>query len=140
MRFGGVIASLLAFPAIFAIKALYWLDHQSASIVVVTAIFLLMIIVQVALNTPGEEDSSMIVVDRVVGMSIAFMYVPFSVKFLVIGFLLFHFFYYVFPLIIQSAWKIDVGALPGVLAVSVSSMVSGLVVQLFFRILTWLIN
>jgi phosphatidylglycerophosphatase A len=140
MRFGGMIASLLAFPITFAMTGLYWLDHQSASIVLTASIFFIMIVSHIALKTPGEQDPSMIVVDRVIGLSIALMYISFSIKFFIVGFLLFHLLHYIFPLVMQSAWKIDIAELPGVLAVVTSSMVSGLIVQIVFRVLAWFIR
>ncbi len=139
-RLGGLLASLLAYPIIFGMKALYWIDPHLASIVTTVLIFISLVIVHIAVNTISEEDTSMIVIDRVVGLSLAFMYVPFTFKFILVGFIFFHLLYNLYPIIIENSLNLNVESLPSLLSVSSASILSGISVQLFFRLMMWIVH
>lgn len=142
MRFGGMLSSLLGIPATFGMKALYWLDPSLAIIAAILFIFVVLVIIHVALNTIAQQDASAIVIDRIVGLAMAFIFVPITinpVKFMLVGYLLFHLLHYATR---NNNWDhiISVSSLPTLLSVATPSILGAVGVQLFFRLMLWIVR
>ena len=141
-RFGGILASLIAFPIVFGMKTLYWFDPHLAAITAAALIFLTLVIIHISLNVIAQQDASAIVIDRLIGLSMAFMYVPIALnpyKFILVGFFFFHLLYF---FIKSHQWDqlISLSSLPTVVSVVAPSILAGISVQLFFRLMLWIVR
>jgi phosphatidylglycerophosphatase A len=140
MRGGGLIASLGAVPFLMITCALSvmspYIGHLFAGVFLAVAL----IAVFIALNIQEPKDLSVIVIDKTVGMALAFCCIPVSLKLFVVGFILFHVANIILPMFLMKTWKFDLDALPSIAGVFSGDLLAGAVVQLTFRLILWLAN
>ena len=138
MRGGSMIASLAAFPFLMIIGALSvmspYVGHFFAGLVLAIAL----LVVFIALNADSAQDSSIVVIDKTVGMTLAFCCVPFSLKLFIAGFILFHVVNIILPSVILQTWRLDLDNLPSIAGIFAGDLLAGAVVQLMFRFILWL--
>ncbi len=79
------------------------------------------------------SDSSKVVIDEVAGMCISLLFVPVTVKYLVIGFVLFRFFDIVKPLFIKKA-----EALPGGWGVMADDVLAGVFANILLQMIVYI--
>lgn len=140
MRGGGLIASLGAFPFLMITYALSVISPHIGHLFAGIFLAIALVAVFIALNIQDGKDLSIIVIDKAVGMALAFCCVPVSLKLFVVGFILFHVANIILPLILMKTWKFDLDALPSVAGVFTGDLLAGAVVQLTFRLILWLAN
>jgi phosphatidylglycerophosphatase A len=137
-RTGSFVASLFSIPLIYLLRAF----HSFSSIFFYTVSFILflliLIVIQMALHHITDKDSSVIVLDKTLGMAIAFFGISFNFKFVLVGFCLFHLLLLTLPILTCWSCKIDLDSLPGVVGIVASDLIVGLVINLFFRFSLWL--
>jgi phosphatidylglycerophosphatase A len=127
---GGTIAALVT-------CAIWWWLQSGGSFIAWTVIFTIVIIaIGVWSATVAErvwgKDSSRIVIDEVAGMCIGLLFVPVTVKWIVIGLLLFRFFDIVKPLYIRKA-----EALPGGWGVMADDVLAGIYTNLLLQLIIY---
>ena len=135
---GGLIASLLAIPLVFICQLLNWLSPNVHLVLHGVALLVALLAMYVAARIPNEYDSSAIVLDKVIGLSIVYCCIPFSVKLYVIGFLCFHIGNIILPWAIAKAWDFHLDQLPNVAGIIASDLLAGISVHLLLRIVVWL--
>lgn len=138
MHGGGIVASLIAIPTVIVFRLFYWLSpnlHLFAQSIFFLASVLAM---YATLCFFKEKDPSIIVLDKVIGLSIAYCCLPVNIKLYIVGFLLFHIAGILLPWFIKRTWKYDLCELPHVLGVVVSDVVAGISVHILLRIIAWL--
>lgn len=140
MRLAGLGASLLALPIFIGFKTLFWIDYQAASIILATSIIALFVIMSIALHAPSYQPTQPIVIDRTIGMSLALMLVPWSIRLIAAGFTLFYLLRYLIPIIVQYGWKLETSHLPSIVALTWASLTSGILVQIILRMVVWFGN
>lgn len=140
MRGGALIASLGAFPFLLIISALNVMSVHIGHIFMVTVLAIAFLAVFIALNMQDGSDSSIIVIDKAVGMALAFCCVPVSFKLFAVGFILFHVANIILPTVIKKTWEFELDALPSVAGIFAGDLLAGAVVQLVFRLILWLAN
>lgn len=79
------------------------------------------------------SDSSKVVIDEVAGMCITLLFVPVTVKFLIIGFVLFRFFDIVKPLFIKKA-----EVLPGGWGVMADDVLAGVFANIILQMIVYI--
>ncbi len=79
------------------------------------------------------SDSSKVVIDEVAGMCITLLFIPVTVKFLIIGFVLFRFFDIVKPFFIKKA-----EALPGGWGVMADDVLAGVFANIILQMIVYI--
>lgn len=135
-RFGGsFIATLFAIPALFLLRAGYWLNPTVFYVVMLAALLASALIIYLALYHESDRDPSVIVLDKFWAFIIVFVQIPFSVKLFVVGFLLLHLFRFFLPMLSYRLWNINFYEFP---LRMFNAVVAGCVLNIFFRLVLWL--
>lgn len=138
MHGGGLIASLLAIPLVLVCQLLNWISPNIHLVLHGLALTIAILAMYATLRMIGEQDSSVIVLDKVIGLSIAYCCIPLSIKLYVIGFLLFHLGNVLFPWIVAKTWDVHINKYPHIFGILASDLLAGIAVQFILRIVAWL--
>jgi len=156
IKFGDIIASAFAIPFLFLFKGLYEINESIFYWSISLGLILSIIIIQIAIQKKPVEKSedeesepevidtecgeAKIVLDKIIGVMAAFIYVPLKLRVVIFGFVLFHIIntFQVFAFykrIIKYAEN-----LPGALGIIGSDILSGLLVNLFLQLIYWVMR
>ena len=135
---GGFVASLVAFPVLFFFKMVSALHQGVYPLLCIAFMFLIILVIHGALHFQTDKDASYIIIDRILGLFVAFLGISLNLKFFIVGFLLFHFIGIFRPFIFNRIGSIDLRTLPGFLGIVVGDLIAGVSVNFFFRIVLWL--
>ena len=102
----------------------------AGQLLIIGFIFFAGIGVSVLVEAAWGKDSNRVVIDELLGMSVALFMVPFAWKWLVLSFLLFRFFDLVKPLYIRKAEQ-----LPSAWGVMTDDLLSGIYTNVFLHLL-----
>ena len=127
---GGTIAAFVTCVA-------WWLLQRDSGftnwMIIVTIVITIIGIWSSTMVEPGwGKDSSRVVIDEVAGMCISLLFVPVTVKWIVIGLLLFRFFDIVKPLYIRKA-----EALPAGWGVMADDILAGVYANLLLQLIIY---
>jgi phosphatidylglycerophosphatase A len=135
-KLGILVASLIAFPLIFALDLIGKINGALLLWSLILIIILFGVIINFALRVEQENVRETIVLDKVLGLIIAFLMVPLRWRVMIFGFVLF----YIFNTIkIPTYYKIvsKLEKLPWSLGVIIPDVLTGLCVNLFLQIMIW---
>ncbi len=137
---GGLIASLLAFPLILIFRFFENLTPDFFTWLLIFCLIFYVLIIFFAVGFVSDRFPSEIVLDRIVGLTIAFWSIPMQWKLLVTGFIAFHLFnffrvFFFYKVLEEKLEKISYS-----LKIIIGSMVSGFLCNLFLRLIVWLIK
>ncbi|MFH0898475.1 MAG: phosphatidylglycerophosphatase A [bacterium] len=135
---GSLIACLLVIPVLYLLQTLYWINATLFFFACITLVALTIPIIHLALLYPSEKDSSIIVLDRVLGFTLVFFGIPLSVKFLLVGFILFNVLNFLRPFFLFRLWNFSLEDLPGILGLIVGPVVTGIIINVFFQFAAWI--
>jgi phosphatidylglycerophosphatase A len=135
----GLIASALALPASLIFKGLYTIHPQTTIVFAVTLAILGVFIIQLAI-WQSPEKTPMIVLDKFMGTTLVMAYIPFTTKFAVVGYMLFHIFNVVLPFIIWKMYSRSLHNLPGALGIIASDFFAGIFANLVLQSAIWLVS
>ncbi len=132
---GSIMATGLAIPTLFLLRALYWCNATIffSSITAITLASLL--IIYLALQHETDKDPSVIVLDKFLAFLIAFFAIHPSIKIIIVGFLLFHAFRFFLPILCYRLWAINFYEFP---LRMFSALLSGLILNIFLRLVLWI--
>jgi phosphatidylglycerophosphatase A len=99
------------------------------TVVGIVAVFLVGVWSASAVETIWGKDSSKVVIDEVGGMCVSLVFIPFCVKYILIGFILFRFFDITKPLFIRKS-----EALPGGWGVMADDLLAGIFSNLILQV------
>ena len=136
-RVGGIIASVVAFPLIFSGKFIYEISPQFFWWMVAIFSAISFFVVFLANLYLPEEDSSRIIYDEVIGVLVAFIYVPLAWKIMVFGFILFHIINFLRPFLFCNFLGRKIENLPLGIGIFAGDLISGLVCNLFLQLMVW---
>lgn len=132
---GSLVASLLAVPAYFLLRMLYWYN-SSLFITIATLLSIFSIVITyLALHHEIDKDPSVIVIDKWWGFLLAFVGINPSIKMFFVGFVLYHLFRFFIPILSFRLWHINFYELPSRL---LNALVAGILLNLFFRLIIWI--
>lgn len=135
-RFGGsFLATLVAIPALFLLRAGYVLSPSIFYVVTLVALLMSALVIYLALHHQTDRDPSVIVLDKFWAFIIVFVQISFSVKLFVVGFLLFHLLRFFLPMLSYRLWNINFYEYP---LRMFNAIVAGCVLNIFFRLVLWL--
>jgi len=132
---GALVYSLLAFPVLVMFNGLYYFSAHMAWAVLLAVAAVSVISILVVRST---EYESVIVVDKVLGLICALLFVPWSLKIMAVGFALFHMMRFVLPIICKVFFSFDVKQKLGYAHVVVPSVLTGVMVNFVLRFALWL--
>ena len=135
--FGGILASLLAIPLVLALATLSLLGANLFYWLLSVAAVLVLIVTQWALLYDPERAPKSIAIDKIIGLLIALIGVPFTLKVILFGVIFFHLVnqFHVFRFYrIVTAW---LEKLPGVLGILIPDIVSGILVNGVIHVIIW---
>ena len=115
----------------------FWLQADGKFILYLLPVTVLITALGVWVSNKVEadwgSDSSKVVIDEVAGMCITLLFVPVTVKFLIIGFVLFRFFDIVKPLFIKKA-----EVLPGGWGVMADDVLAGVFANIILQMIVYI--
>lgn len=123
---GGTLASILCCICLYLvpIRISIWV-----SILIALTLFVLGTIAANKVEAIWGKDNYRVVIDEIAGMYITMMLIPLSIKFLIIGLVLFRFFDIFKPLYIRRAEK-----LPGGFGVMMDDVVAGIYANILLQV------
>ena len=132
---GALVYSLLALPVLVLFNGVHYFSVQLAwaILLIVSAAAVISI-----LAIRSTEYESVIVVDKVLGMICALLFIPWSLKVIAVGFALFHVMRFVLPIVCKVFFSFDVKQKLGYASVVVPSVLTGVLVNIVLRFALWL--
>ena len=134
-----LVASAIAIPASLIFKGLY-IIHSPTTIVLASMLIILGIfLIQLAVWQAPEKTPT-IVLDKFMGAIIVLAYIPFTIKFAVVGYMLFHIFNVFFPFIVWKMYGRSMHNLPGAMGIVASDFFAGVFANLVLQSAIWLVS
>ncbi len=139
-RAGGLIASFFAFPLLLIfrlggdfIQSFFW---------VLVGIFIIFyfLIIYFALTFISDRYPSDIVLDRIVGLCIAFAYVPLKWKLMFLGFVMFHIINFFRPFFFYKILEEKIERFSFSLKIFIGSILSGAICNIFLQLIVWVMD
>lgn len=140
LRLGGLLASLMALPVLFIFKMMSFLHPHFFMIMASIFIVFLIIVLQGALFFHSNQQTSIIVLDKMLGTFLIFLGTPLTFKFIIVGFFLFHGCILFRPIFINRVGAVDFRYLPGVFSIIAGDVIYGISINIFFKMVVWLAN
>lgn len=137
---GGFLSTVAAFPILFSGRLLYDVSPNLFWWSILVLFILSFVSIYLALNVISDEYPSVIVLDKVWGMIVAFAYIPLQWKLILFGFVLFHLINFLRPLLFCKTLGKKIDELPFHLGVIVGDLVSGLICNLFLQLIVWIME
>lgn len=138
MHFGGLLASLLALPIVFLGSMLYWFNPALYYVFLGIALLLATLAIYITLTMPSEQDSSVIVLDRVIGLTLVYCSLGLTIKLYAVGFALFHITNFILPWMLAKIWDIHLNLLPSVIGIVAGDVLAGITIHILLKLIMWL--
>lgn len=138
LPFGAQVAALAAFPVLVILG---WLLAVSPFIFYLTVgliVSVVLVAVYGALLCECDHHPGIIVLNNFLGILVACMFIPLTIKFAAIGFLLFYLVKFTVPLVIKAVFKIELERWPIFLQLIGIDFVAGLLVNIFLQFVWWM--
>jgi phosphatidylglycerophosphatase A len=135
---GAQIAALLAFPVLIVLGWLCWLSAIAFYPIATFLVVLIVAAVYGALRCECDHHPGVIVINNLLGMLVAFMFIPLTIKFAAIGFLLFYITKYILPFVLKKLCKCEFDRWPLLLTLLGVDVVAGFVVNIFLQFVWWM--
>lgn len=142
---GRLIASLLAIPLTLLMGVLHWLNPFFYWMTFGGIFFVGVLSIYLAMSMSIDQDFSVIVVDKVLGLMIVYCCIALSFKLYIAGFFLFHVANLLVPLALTRAYDIvnsyqlsSFGRLSQLVAIMARDILAGISVHILLRIVVWL--
>ena len=107
---------------------------------VVGTLFLFLLVTQFALGTESLRKNSAIVLDNIFGLLVALLFMPFSVKLLVFGVVLYHVIHFLHHFFTVRGVLARMRQLPVVLALFADDIIAGVLVNVFLQLMLWIMR
>lgn len=143
LPFGGALTVIVSLPVVYCVNflvtsfpALYpWIQ------LIILAIAVLAVFIAQRMNEhPDGLGKNLIVVNRIIGMVLAFSGLYLNLKFLITGFGLYFLFRHVTPILILRYMGIDLYRGARVASIFLVDCLAGLAVNFVFRFIFWLVT
>lgn len=138
LPFGAQVAALVAFPILVILAWLLALSpfifYLTTGLIVVVALAAIL----GALCCECDHHPGVIVLNNFLGMLIAYMFIPLTIKFAAIGFLLFYLVKFLVPLVIKTVVGIDLDRWPVFVQLVGVDLLAGLLVNIFLQFVWWM--
>lgn len=140
--FGSIIASLFAFIILTLGKAAFLISDSFGYLFYLLFFGISFLIVWLALNAISEKNASIIVLDKVVGTTIALSGIVLKAshwKLILIGFITFHVLIFCRTVFLRYKFFRQIEELPGALGVFATDGVFSIGVNIVLRFIQWLL-
>jgi hypothetical protein len=135
---GGLIASFLAFPLILILRFFANITPYFFYWLLVSLFIFYVIIIFLAVNFISDRFPSEIVLDRIVGLTIAFWAIPIHWKLMVVSFFAFHLINFFRPFFFYKILEEKIEKFSFALSIIIGSIISGVLLNLFMRLVVWI--
>jgi phosphatidylglycerophosphatase A len=136
----GVIASLFAIPSLLLLRSVYWISFTFFYWLIILASVLLLVIIQGALQFDPERAKRAVVLDKIVGVMIAFVGINLRWRVIIFGFILFHILNTLKPVLFYRKLVNFIEKFPGVLGILGAEILSGFLVNLTLHLVAWVMG
>ncbi len=140
LPFGAPIAALLSFPLLIFLGWIALLNTTFFYVMTIALISIMVLSVHISLKMETDKHPGIIVINNMLGMLIAFMGVPVSLKFAIIGFMLFYAAKFAAPSLIRKFAGHSLEQWPFALLFLGFDITAGLLVNVFLRFVWWMAN
>lgn len=138
--FGWLCAAVLAVPVLLFFSLGCFLSVTVCCVIESIFILVGLLAIYGALRFETDSHPGVIVINHMLGMTIALLHLPLTIKFMCFGFILFYIFKYFIPLLLVHFYDLDVERLPMMVNVVGGDILAGVLVNCFFRLVLWLTN
>jgi phosphatidylglycerophosphatase A len=138
--FGAFLGSSLPIPLLLLFRSLYWVSNVVFIWVIALSVVSCLVIVHSALRREPPVSPHAIVLDKMVGVMIAFIGIQLRWRVIFFGFLLFHFLNFIRPFHWYKRIEEVLEKFPGVLGIFLGDILSGVLVNLFLRLIAWVMG
>jgi phosphatidylglycerophosphatase A len=135
-KIGALVASFLVFPLLVCMQLLARVSTAFLQWFVISGIVLFLFMIYGAMKHDPENGAGAIVLNRVLGLLIAFWAVPLRLKVMFFGFILFHVIDYFLPAFFKKFFD-KLSSLPGLLGVVAKDVIAGLLVNMLLLLILW---
>jgi phosphatidylglycerophosphatase A len=135
-RLGALLASFLVFPLLICMQLLARVSIAFLQWFVISGIVLFIFMIYGAMKHDYENAPKAIVLNKVLGLLIAFWAVALRWKVMIFGFVLFHVIDYFLPTFFRKIFD-RLSALPGILGVISRDVIAGLLVNMLLILILW---
>jgi len=137
---GGFLATVIVFPSLFLGRFLYGYFPTIFYWLVFILVVFSFVSIYLALNIISDKYPSVIVLDKVWGMFVAFAYIPLQWKLMLVGFVLFHMINFLRPILFCKTLGKRIDELPFKLGIIVGDLISGLICNIFLQLIVWIME
>lgn len=139
-RVGRIIAFIFAIPFLFLFRSIYWLNQTVFMWTLLGVMVLSVLIIQVALQVDLENSKKFIVLDKVIGAMLALAGISLRWRIVIFALILFYIINTLKPFYYHKKISSYIERLPGVAGVLGVELLSGLSVNLFLRVIAWVMG
>lgn len=134
--FSDVIGSVLAFPLLIMFHLIHSISQHASYGLLACFIAVSIVALLVTLKTSQEQPA--FVMDKVIGLALAFVDVPLNIRLALVGFVMFHATRYFFPLMIKRLLNVNFDEWIGHgVTIFCYSILTGLVVNGKLHLMLW---
>lgn len=135
---GGLISSALAFPLILVLRFFADMTPHFFYWLVASLFTFYVMVIFLAVGFISDRFPSEIVLDRIVGLTIAFWSIPIHWKLMVVGLLSFHLINFFRPFVFYKILEEKIEKFSFGLNIIVGSILSGIILNIFMRMAVWI--
>ncbi len=140
LPFGGIVASLIAVPIWYLTHGVFGSSVYSVVVITLLLLGLVLGLIEIALRKGVPPDRTAIVLDRVVGLHIALLFLPVWLKLIVFAVVCFNLVSMASRVVQFRGFLARLPHLPGSLGIVSGDVVAGLVVNLFLHLMLWIMH
>ncbi len=138
LPFGKQIAALIAFPMLLALGWVYGLSALVFYVITALLVGLVFASVYGALSFECDQHPGVIVINNFFGMLVTLMCIPLTLKFAVIGFLLFYGAKYLLPILATKVFSLEPERWPLMATLLGFDIAAGLLINIFLQFVWWM--
>lgn len=136
--FGWLVAALLALPFLFFFRILGMASPLLQCIGECSFFFIVFAAIYGALRIESDAHPGVIVINNTFGLVLALFHLPLTIKFTVVGLILFYLLKYFVPLSLVQVFELDIDRLPALVVIIGGDTLAGVLVNVFLRFVLWL--
>jgi hypothetical protein len=134
------IAPLFAIPFLYFFRMVSAIKPNFIYLFFILLVLFVLIVSHLALGFLTDKNPSNLVINKTFGFFLVLFNIPFGFKFLVAGYVLFLMANTFWPFIFSYVWNINFKNLPWVLGFLAESIIAGVTINIFFRLVVWLVH
>ncbi len=140
LPFGGIVASLFAVPIWYLTHGVFGCGIYSLVVITLVLLVLVLGLIEIAVRKGVPPDRTAIVLDRVIGLHIALLFLPVWLKLAAFAVVCFNLASMASRVVQFRGFLARLPQLPGSLGIVSGDVVAGFVVNIFLHLMIWIMH